>query len=214
MPKNSLDYDLIIFDMDGTLADRDTSHLLSGVRDWFRDVRPSLSAKVVIASNQGGVGLRYWMESGGFGKPEKYPTAKVAENHLFAVMNQCVGPDMECGIDDATLAFAYQSKFSGKWAPTPDIYQKDYHSLYGRWDATFRKPIPGMLLDFMREYNVNPDRTLMVGDSEDDSSAAIAAGCEFIDAAVFFNREPPRPEPRKRPPADSTTVYQGWGKKG
>lgn len=195
MQTNLENYDLIIFDLDGTLADRDTSELLPGVAEWFRDVRPSLGAKVVVASNQGGVGLRYWMESQGFGEPEKYPTAKDVEDHLDAVMSKCTHDGfeldtavLELGIDDAWLAFAYQSKSSGKWAPTPDIYQSEYHSIYGRWDANFRKPAPGMLLDFMREYKVNADRTLMVGDSEEDSQAAATAGCEFIDADTFFGR--------------------------
>ena len=183
-------YDLIIFDMDGTLADRDTGELLPGVRDWFRDARPSLGAKMVIASNQGGVGLRYWMESEGFGEPEKYPTARDAEERLLYVMRQCGTPFIDDAWLDACLAFAYQSKTSGKWGPTPDIYQENYSSVYGRWDATFRKPAPGMLLDFMREYKVNyAERVLMVGDSEEDLLAANAAGCKFMDAAVFFGRQ-------------------------
>lgn len=180
-------YDLIIFDLDGTLADRDTSQLLPGVREWFRDIRPSLGAVVVIASNQGGVGLRWWMQSEGFGEPEKYPTAKDAEVRLVSVMERLEFNGR--GVDDACLAFAYQSKSSSKWAPTPDIYQTEFCSVYGRWEATFRKPAPGMLQDFMREYRSSSfERTLMVGDSEEDLLAANAAGCKFVDAAVFFNR--------------------------
>jgi len=179
-------YDLIIFDLDGTLADRDTSQLLPGVRSWFQHARPSLSAVVVLASNQGGVGLRYWMESQGFGEPEKYPTAKGVEARLLSVMEQLEFNGR--GIDDACMAFAYQSKASGKWAPTPDIYQAEFHSVYGRWDATFRKPAPGMLLDFMREYRANAGHTLMVGNSEEDHLAAAAAGCKFVEANAFFNR--------------------------
>ena len=174
-------YDLIIFDMDGTLADRDTSQLLPGVRSWFTGVRPKLSAKVVIASNQGGVGLRYWMESQSFGEPEKFPTAKDADQHLGAVLNVL-------DIDDAWMAFAYQSKTSEKWGPVPDIHQRKYNSVYGIWSFNFRKPNPGMLLDFMREYNVGADRTMMVGDSEEDAAAAKRAGCKFVSADTFFNR--------------------------
>ncbi len=184
-------YDLIIFDLDGTLADRDTGELLPGVRDWFQHVRPRIESggiKVVIASNQGGVGLRYWMESEGFGEPGKYPTARDAEDRLLYVMRQCGTPLIDDAWLDACLAFAYQSKTSGKWAPTPDIYQDEYLSVYGRWDATFRKPSPGMLLDFMREYRSAPYRTLMVGDSEEDMLAASAAGCKFVEASNFFNR--------------------------
>lgn len=87
------------------------------------------------------------------------------------------------------LSFAYQSKSSDKWGPIPDIYQRNYSSVYGRWDYNFRKPRTGMLLDFIREFNVNCiERVLMIGDSEDDFFAASAAGCKFVNADTFFNR--------------------------
>ena len=206
------DLDLIIFDMDGTLADRDTGELLPGVRTWFQHTRPSLRAKVCIASNQGGVGLRYWMERDGFGEPRKYPTAEIVDTRLREIMLACEydnpkkqynkdGTFRRCkfdgsGIDDALLSFAYQSKTSGKWGPEPDIIDiKTNHpdllraymySNYGEWSTKYRKPAPGMLLHFIDKYKAMPDRTLMVGDSEEDRLAAESAGCEFVYANLFF----------------------------
>ncbi|GAB5494515.1 MAG: hypothetical protein Phog2KO_47300 [Phototrophicaceae bacterium] len=51
-------YDLIIFDMDGTLSDWKTGKLLPNVKAWF-DAQPP-DRKFALATNQGGVGLRYW----------------------------------------------------------------------------------------------------------------------------------------------------------
>ncbi|NCP61667.1 MAG: HAD-IIIA family hydrolase [Alphaproteobacteria bacterium] len=42
-----------------------------------------------------------------------------------------------------------------------------------------RKPAPGMLLEAFRDFNVHPQRTLMVGDALRDFKAAQRAGCDF-----------------------------------
>ena len=64
---------LYIFDIDGTLTEKFGDTLKPEVAEWFRGMRGS-DIKVALATNQGGVGLRYWMEQGGFGEPESYPT--------------------------------------------------------------------------------------------------------------------------------------------
>lgn len=75
---------LIIFDVDGTLAERVGDALLPGVFAWF--AAHGQEYKIALATNQGGVGLRYWMETDGFGEPGKYPD----EQSIWAQLGKIV----------------------------------------------------------------------------------------------------------------------------
>lgn len=165
------DYRLIIFDADGTLIDRDSGDYLPGVKEWFRRQRPPRN--YAIATNQGGVGLRHWMEKEGFGEPQKYPY----EWQVHAKYMR-LATDLDAKL---FICYAYQSKSSGKWSPTPPGWEG-----LPKWSREWRKPAPGMLLAAMGWAGVEPAVTLMVGDSEDDEAAARAAGCDFVWAAEFF----------------------------
>lgn len=171
---------LIIFDVDGTLADRETSTLLPGVFQWFEQFGNDYL--VALATNQGGVGLRRWMEVAGFGEPEKFPTQEDVEDHIQKVIDQL--PDRQQSIRQRVqMCFAYQSKKTGRWAPTPAGFEDD-----PRWNHNNRKPSGGMLIDAMRSANVNPLETLMIGDRDEDALASEDAGTEFQWADDFFGR--------------------------
>lgn len=174
-------YKLIIFDIDGTLADRDTNVVLTGVTEWFEAARDNYI--VALATNQGGVGLRWWMVKDGFGNPDDYPDEADALNHVASVVNQL--PLSHYGRADLDLrtyiCYAYQSKKSGKWNPIPEGKENDW-----RWMPDYRKPAPGMLLKAMQDCNISALETLMVGDSEEDEQAAKAAGCAFAWSSNFF----------------------------
>jgi phosphoglycolate phosphatase len=47
-------------------------------------------------------------------------------------------------------------------------------------DETAGKPHPRMLLELMREFGVEPERTLMIGDTTHDLQMAVNAGCASV----------------------------------
>ncbi|MBZ0294352.1 MAG: HAD hydrolase-like protein [Anaerolineae bacterium] len=177
-------YKLIIFDLDGTLVvDRESSELLPGVLDWFTEHHAQ--QRIAIATNQGGVGLRYWMEVEKFGRPQKYPTEDRIWSRVDAVQAQLPG-----GPYPANACFAYQNR-KGIWSPTPPDKRGQ-----PEWSPDCRKPAPGMLRRAMTEAEIaNPADCLMVGDRVEDQLAAQAAGCAFQWAWEFFGREKPDEAP-------------------
>jgi len=183
MHDNVMDYELIIFDLDGTLSEYKTGKLLEGVKDWFDNNKSKY--KLAIATNQGGVGLRYWMESAGFGDPSQYPTAINIDEMIDNVLQQLDTDDHDTMI---CVSYAYQSKSSGKWGPAPD---DAWTTL--RWQISWRKPNIGMLHHIIEKYQLeyNGRTVLMVGDGDEDRQAAKNMGIDFIWAHEFFNREKP-----------------------
>lgn len=166
---------LYIFDVDGTLVEPWTTNLLPGVKEWF-DVNQDIQA--AFATNQGGVGLRYWMEQNNFGNPEQYPT----EDDVFMRLSQIEYKLCACIVWAA--AFAYQKK-TGEWLPTPENVQDEWRERF--WRHNFRKPGTGMV-DYILSYNTEADDVVMVGESEEDRLCAEAAGIQFIHADEFFGR--------------------------
>lgn len=173
-------YTLIIFDLDGTLViDNNSSQLLPGVREWF--AQHHRQQHIALATNQGGVGLRLWMEAERFGEPEKLPTKATVWARIDAVQAQLPG-----GPYPAYVCFAYQNR-KKRWSPTP----AEKRGL-PEWTPGCRKPAPGMLRRAMTDAHITqPSDCLMVGDRDADHLAAKAAGCAFQWAWNFFGRESP-----------------------
>jgi phosphoglycolate phosphatase-like HAD superfamily hydrolase len=187
---------LLIFDVDGTLAEKFRLRLLPGVAEFFRLLKdPGCDSvpRLAIATNQGGVGLRYWLENGKGGNPRGYPTVRSVEERMRRLVEQLGCPDIA-----VYTSFRYQDR-SGAWSPIPPGAESD-----PRWRRDWRKPAPGMLLAAMQaavvspasvdpnatvtpDGTIDPDATLFVGDSDDDRAAAQAAGVRFLPAAEFFS---------------------------
>ena len=176
-------YELYLFDIDGTLVDQDTRAYLPGVLEWFEQNR---NRKIGLITNQGGVGLRLWMEEGGFGEPQNFPTEQQARAQIDAVNQALPG-----GPYPVFVCFAYQSKKSGKWAPIPEGCEDD-----PEWQSSNRKPAPGMLFRAIKEIGSRRDKTRYVGNGTEDRDAAANAEVPYQDADVFFGRVmPPEAHP-------------------
>lgn len=196
-------YKLLVFGVDGTLADRDSGELLPGRREFFQ--RLALIAypakvdapRIALASNQGGVGFRYWLETE---RPaflfknrpantsqqqiNNYPTQEQAENRIHRAARTIRQATRELRPFALPvriyLSFAWQFE-SGGWAPRPAGTEGDH-----RWLQSWRKPGPGMLIQAIIDANAIRPEVLMVGDRSEDAEAAKAAGCAFVWAKDFF----------------------------
>jgi HAD superfamily hydrolase (TIGR01662 family) len=171
-------YRLIVFDVDGTLAETYRTRLLPGVEAWF--ARRPAELRVAIATNQGGVGLRYWMERDKFGNPRAYPTRARVTRRMRIIARKLGIPWRR-----VYVAYAYRNK-QGEAGPVPEELAADPY-----WRHDWRKPEAGMIRKAMADAGVPPTATLMVGDREDDRGAARLAGVDFCWAGEFFGREEP-----------------------
>ncbi len=155
---------------------------LESAYEWFQKNTQEYIA-VALATNQGGVGLRYWMETEGFGEPEKFPTEQEVYDKIEHVIEQLPKPLHPTIRAYTYISFAYQSKKSGKWGATPP---ESKHT--DRWFKHWRKPNCGMLQAAMLDCVITPSRTLMVGDRPEDEEAAKNARVDFTWADDFFGR--------------------------
>lgn len=54
------------------------------------------------------------------------------------------------------------------------------------WERTRKKPSSAMLLELMEQFGAAPTETWLIGDSEDDERAAVAAGVRFVHVSAFL----------------------------
>jgi HAD superfamily hydrolase (TIGR01662 family) len=173
-------FKLIIFDLDGTLAPFDSDQLYPDAAAWLETNQEAvLNKQIIVATNQGGIGLRHWMSVGGFGEPDKYPTLEDFEGRIGRMFPALKPTILMCA--------RYQSKKTGAWSPLPPGVLPG-----AMWHPEWRKPEPGMLFHAMGLCGTAPEETLMVGDGDEDKQAAENAGCAFQWAWEFFGR--PKPE--------------------
>jgi HAD superfamily hydrolase (TIGR01662 family) len=176
--KVAASYKLICFDIDGTLADRDSDELYPQARKFFDSLwdRETLQKHddapiIALVTNQGGPACR----DAGWG--DHFPTLEQIRRRLKAISETISRTALTTPL--VYIAWGYKTK-NGDY-----IYPKDIKEFEKRPD--WRKPEPGMILRAMEFKRAKPEDTLMVGDSEDDRKAAEAAGCDFMLACEFFS---------------------------
>ena len=209
-------FTLIVFDWDGTLVDSTTliaEALQQACRDLEQPVPDDAAARFVI-----GLGLADAMKSVAPGLPaHRYPElgaryrehylAREAEIPLFAGARELLADLDAAGY---LLAVATGKTRAGLARSLARI------GLEARFHATrcadegFPKPHPDMLLHLMDRLAVDPQATLMIGDTTHDLELAQNAGAAGL--AVSYGAHPPEDLARGSPLATlhSVAELRGW----
>ena len=188
-------FDLIAFDWDGTLFD--STALIAGCiqaacRDLGVPVPSDRDASYVI-----GMGLADALAYAAPGlSPERYPElGQRYRHHYFARQHDLV-------LFEGTLAMLEALKARNHWLAVATgksrrgldealntVQLKGMFNGTRTADETASKPHPQMLLELMREFGVEPERTLMIGDTTHDLQMAQSAGTASI--AVSYGAHTP-----------------------
>ena len=179
-------FDLIAFDWDGTLFDSTaliTRAIQAAVADVGGTVPTDQSASYVI-----GMGLMQALAHAAPDVPkEKYPLLGERYRHHYMARQH------DLSLFDGVLPLLAELKGRHHWLTVAtgksrtglnDVLRTV--ELQGMFDAsrtadeTAGKPSPLMLHELMAEFGVDPERTLMIGDTTHDLQMALNAGCASV----------------------------------
>jgi phosphoglycolate phosphatase len=179
-------YDLIVFDWDGTLMDS-TAAITGAIQQACGDMGLAVPSREA-ASYVIGLGLEDALRHAAPDLPHAdYPRLAAAyRKHYFALDGQLV-------LFDGALALLHELKSAGYNLAVATGKSRiglsramDRPELRGLFDATrtadetFSKPHPAMLHEIMAELASPPRRTVMVGDTTHDLQMARNAECDAI----------------------------------
>ena len=188
-------FDLLVFDWDGTLFDS-TALIVRSIQDACRDlgvdVPGAAQAAFVI-----GLGLQDALQAAAPGlAPSRYPEmAQRYRHHYFARQHEVL---LFEGVPQMLRALKQRHRWlavaTGKSRRGLDeaLTSVQLHGLFDGTrtaDETQSKPHPQMLLELMREFGCEPERTLMVGDTTHDLQLAANAGVPSV--AVSYGAHEP-----------------------
>ncbi|PKO60235.1 MAG: HAD family hydrolase [Betaproteobacteria bacterium HGW-Betaproteobacteria-18] len=179
-------FDLIAFDWDGTLFDS-TAIIARCIQAAVLDVggeKPSLEAASYVI----GMGLMQALAHAAPDVPkERYPMlGDRYRHHYFAIQH-------EISLFEGVLPMLAELKARGHLLVVATGKSRRgldealaTSTLAGTFDAsrtadqTAGKPDPLMLRELMAEFDVPPERTLMIGDTTHDLQMALNAGCASV----------------------------------
>jgi phosphoglycolate phosphatase len=182
-------FDLVVFDWDGTLFDS-TALIVRCIQDSCRDVGVAVPSDA-DAAYVIGLGLHDALKHAAPGLPaERYPELGMRyRHHYFARQHELV-------LFPGTLEMLQALKRRNHWLAVATgkgrrgLDDALAHSkLAGVFDGsrtadeTASKPHPRMLLELMREFGTDPERTLMIGDTTHDLLLARNAGTPSVGVA-------------------------------
>jgi histidinol phosphatase-like enzyme len=173
---------VIGFDFDGTLVESWTATPFTGVRERLAEL--PAGTRTFIATNQAGP---VWRQMTG---ETKYPTCEDVAQRIIAGLAA-----LDWKSDAIFIATCAEKEPDFIWRlaaaeAMKRLYELLKHVTYVSVSGVpaDRKPAAGMLLDAADYFDpgcLSADHVLYIGDMETDHQAAIAAGCRYLDAAVW-----------------------------
>jgi phosphoglycolate phosphatase len=178
-------FDLIAFDWDGTVADS-TAIISRSIQEAVRDVGGTVPSDEQAAYVIGMALMPALARAAPDVPPEKYP--ELANRYRFHFKHQ----DDIC-VFDGILPLLAELRERGHWLTVAtgksrmglnhalqDPQLKGLFDGSRTADETAGKPSPLMLHELMAEFGVEPERTLMIGDTTHDLQMAQNAGCACV----------------------------------
>ena len=211
-----LNFDLIAFDWDGTLFDS-TQIIVRSIQAAVADVGGTVPSDTA-ASYVIGLGLMEALAHAAPDVPEaRYPELGQRYRHHYGVHQNDISlfdgvlpllADLKArghlltvatgksrrGLDEALHAVELKGRFDGSRTA----------------DETAGKPHPRMLHELMREFDVAPERTLMIGDTTHDLQMALNAGCASVGVSYGAHEPAAFDVLRPRMVAHSVAELQRW----
>jgi phosphoglycolate phosphatase len=211
-----LNFDLIAFDWDGTLFDS-TQIIVRSIQAAVADVGGTVPSETA-ASYVIGLGLMEALAHAAPDVPEaRYPELGQRYRHHYGVHQNDISlfdgvlpllADLKArghlltvatgksrrGLDEALHAVELKGRFDGSRTA----------------DETAGKPHPLMLHELMREFDVTPERTLMIGDTTHDLQMALNAGCASVGVSYGAHEPAAFDVLRPRMVAHSVAELQRW----
>ncbi len=209
-------FNLIVFDWDGTLMDS-TSAIVKSLQDSAADLGlPTPDRKK--AAHVIGLGLREALETVlPDVNPEYYP--KLVERYRTHFLKNSVSLSLFDGVremlddlknQDYLLAVATGKSRAGLNRAIDEVGLQGYFDASRTADETHSKPHPAMLLELTGQLGEPMKRTVMIGDTTHDLLMANNAGASGI--AVQYGAHPPKELQRLHPvySADSVEELHRW----
>ena len=179
-------FDLIAFDWDGTLFDSTrliTLSIQQAVRDVGGRVPSDAQASYVI-----GMGLMQALAHAAPDVPveqyerlgERYRHHYLARQHDISLFDGVLPMLADLKSRHHWLAVATGKSRRGLDETLRHVELQGVFDGSRTADETAGKPSPQMLFELMREFGVEPERTLMIGDTTHDLQMARNAGCASL----------------------------------
>lgn len=215
-PTRPRQFDLIAFDWDGTLFDS-TQLIVRCIQRAVADVGgqvPSDQAAAYVI----GMGLAQALAHAAPDVPVvKYPQLNARYRHHYGASQN------ELTLFQGVLELLAELKARRHWLAVAtgksrrgldeSLHAVELKSLFDgsrTADETCGKPDPRMLHELMRQFDIEPARTLMIGDTTHDLQMAMNAGCASV--AVSYGAHQPEAFGTLRPRfvAHSVPALRDW----